>query len=170
MKLLYNAKCFDTAYVVEDWPWGYTLKTEARFWIETTKNGDRLCKQTLNPKNGRWCKPKKSTYECVAVLAITDEGKVTYVGLGKYSATQDKIADVLETIDFEKLTNEQKKQICQLNAWAEVMDNVTWEIRPATGTPEERAAKDKEQDQISRKLAGYANALATNCMTKNGLI
>ena len=49
MKLFYDAKCFDTAYIVKDWPWGWTLKTEARFWIETTKRGDRFCLLYTSP-------------------------------------------------------------------------------------------------------------------------
>lgn len=169
MKLLYDAKCFDTAYIVKDWPWGWTLKTEARFWIETTKRGDRFVQQTLNPKTGQWCKPKKQTYEAVLVLAITDEGKVTYKGLGNH-ADRDKIAAVLEMIDFEKLNDAQKTQICKLNAWAEVMENVEFTIAPRATDPAEREAHDAEQDKIGRKITGYANLLANQCMTKNGLI
>lgn len=169
MKLFYDAKCFDTAYVVEDWPWGWTLKTEARFWVETTKHGDRIVQQTLNPKTGKWCKPKKQTYEAVEVIAVTDEGKVTSVGIGKH-ANQDRIADVLETIDFEKLNEAQKKQICTLNAWAEVMENVEFTIAPRATDPAERKAHDAEQDKIGRKITGYANLLANQCMTKNGLV
>ena len=167
MKLIYDAKCFDTAYIVTDWPWGWTLKTEARFWIETTKRGDRFVQQTLNPKTGGWCKPKKQTYEAVLVLAITEEGKVTYKGLGNH-ADQDKIAAVLEMLDFEKLNDAQKKQICKLNAWADVMKNVTWTIRKADDS-KTKAELDAEQDDIARKLAGYANHLANKCMAKNGV-
>jgi len=168
MELLYNAKSFDTAYIIEDWPWGYTLKTECRFWIETTKNGDRLCKQTMNPKTGKWCKPKKSTYEAVEVLAITDEGKVTSVGIGKY-ADEDRIANALDqTIDFNLLNDQQKKQICKLNAWANVMSKVTWEIRRDDGRS--AAEVDAEQDEIKAKLAALANAKAAQCMAKNGLV
>ena len=169
MKLLYDAKCFDTAYIVKDWPWGWTLKTEARFWIETTKRGDRFVKQLVNPKTGQWCKPKKQTYEAVLVLAILDDGEVTFKGLGNH-ADRDKIAAVLEMIDFEKLNEAQKKQICTLNAWAEVMENVAFTIAPRATDPAEREAHDAEQDKIGRKITGYANLLANQCMTKNGLI
>lgn len=169
MKLLYDAKCFDTAYIVKDWPWGWAFKTEARFWIETTKRGDRFVKQLVNPKTGQWCKPKKHTYEAVLVLAILDDGEVTFKGLGNH-ADRDKIAAVLEMIDFEKLNDAQKKQICKLNAWAEVMENVEFTIAPRATDPAEREAHDAEQDKIGRKITGYANLLANQCMTKNGLI
>ena len=161
MKLLYDAKCFDTAYIVKDWPWGWTLKTEARFWIETTKRGDRFVKQLVNPKT--------QPYEPVLVLPILDDGEVTFKGLGNH-ADRDKIAAVLEMIDFEKLNEAQKKQICKLNAWAEVMENVEFTIAPRATDPAEREAHDAEQDKIGRKITGYANLLANQCMTKNGLI
>ena len=169
MKLLYDAKCFDTAYIVKDWPWGWTLKTEARFWIETTKRGDRFVKQLVNPKTGQWCKPKKQTYEAVLVLAILDDGEVTFKGLGNH-ADRDKIAAVLEMIDFEKLNEAQKKQICTLNPWAEVTENVEFTSATRATDPAEREAHDAEQDKIGRKITGYANLLANQCMTKNGLI
>lgn len=169
MKLIYTAKCAETAHVVTDWPWGWTLKTEARFWIETTKHGDRFVQQTLNPKTGKWCKPKKQTYEAVLVLAITDQGKVTNVGIGKH-ADRDRIAAALETIDFEKLEPAQKKQVCKLNAWAEVMENVEFTIAPRIADPVKRAEHEAEQARIGGKIAGAANHLAQQCMFKNGLI
>ena len=98
MKLFYDAKCFDSAHVVKEWPWGFRMKTEARFWIETTKHGDRFVKQTLNLKNGRWCKPKKSTYEAVMVLTQDDDNKMSYISIGKYDS-QNWMAEALEIID-----------------------------------------------------------------------
>jgi len=169
MKLIYTAKSALTAYVVTDWPWGWTLKTEARFWIETTKHGDRFVQQTLNPKTGKWCKPKKQTYEAVLVLAITDEGKVTTMGIGKH-ADRDRIAAALETIDFEKLEPDQKKQVCKLNAWAEIMANVEFTIAPRIADPVKRAEHEADQARIGGKIAGAANHLAQQCMFKNGLI
>jgi len=169
MKLFYNAKCFDSAVVVDDWPWGFKFKTEARFWVETTKHGDRFVQQTKNPKTGLWCKPKKRTYDAVEVIAMTDQGQITSVGIGNH-ADQDRIAAVLsDTIDFDKLSDAQKKQICKLNAWADVMSKVTWTIRKADDgkTNEQHQA---EQDKIANQLARLANAKATQCMAKNGLI
>jgi hypothetical protein len=44
------------------------LRTKRKYWIETTKRGDRLCYQTLNPKTDKWCAVKKSTYAGIKVL------------------------------------------------------------------------------------------------------
>lgn len=47
----------------ENYPWGYKLKTKALFFMEfNPKKGFRLVQITTNPKTGRECKPKKSTY------------------------------------------------------------------------------------------------------------
>ena len=62
MTIIYNKDAADNAVTVDNYPWGYTLKTKRKYWIETTKRGDRLCYQTLNPKTDKWCAVKKSTY------------------------------------------------------------------------------------------------------------
>ena len=52
MNIIYNKDSFDNAIEVDNYPWGFKFKTKRRYWIETTKRGDRLCFQTLkNLKN-----------------------------------------------------------------------------------------------------------------------
>ena len=48
-KIIYGATTPETAIVVNNYPWGFKLKTSQRYWIETTKQGDRFVIQTLNP-------------------------------------------------------------------------------------------------------------------------
>ena len=57
----------DTALVAGDYPYGFTLRTEIRYWLETCRKGAkegnvRFVSQTKNPDTGRWNKPKASTY------------------------------------------------------------------------------------------------------------
>lgn len=53
----------DTALVVDNYPYGYTLRTQIRYWLEhKPSHGFRLMSQTLNPKNNLWNKPKPSIY------------------------------------------------------------------------------------------------------------
>lgn len=169
MKLIYEAKDFDSAYVVSNWPWGWTLKTEARFWIETTKAGDRFVQQTMNPKTGKWCKPKKGTYDAVLVLGVTGAGIVTRVGFAK-GANDKTIAAMVDKLDWEKLNDMQKKQVCKWTAWNEVMSNVTFECK--TYTPGDPAADEmqRKSDQTMAKVAALANQKTVQCLTKNGLI
>lgn len=54
---------FETAHKVSNYPYGFKLRTDIYFWIETTPNkGDRFCSVTVDPKTGKLNKPKKSTY------------------------------------------------------------------------------------------------------------
>jgi hypothetical protein len=162
-ELIYTAKDFDSAYVVNNWPWGWTLKTEARFWIETTKVGDRFVQQTKNPKTGKWCKPKKSTYDAVLVLAISDKGKVCRVGFAK-GANDTAIAKSLETLDWDKLSDMQKKQVCKWTAWNDVITNVTWECKPYDPDTKEN------QDKIMANIAKAASYKTIECLKKNNLV
>ena len=65
MDIIYNKDSFENAVEVDNYPWGYKFKTKRRYWIETTKRGDRVCYQTLNPKTDKWCAVKKSIYSAV---------------------------------------------------------------------------------------------------------
>ena len=86
----------ETAYVVDDYPYGFKLRCKIRYWIETKgKNGQRMMTQTTNPKAAgeRWNKPKASTYSDLRVLYIEDEtGHVQGAALSiEYDA--DKLED-----------------------------------------------------------------------------
>jgi hypothetical protein len=73
MELLINHTSESNAYEVADYPYGYTARCKIRYWIETTKHKQRSCRQTTNPKTGRWNKPQKSTYSDLVVLFIEDD-------------------------------------------------------------------------------------------------
>ena len=87
---LYGHTDFNSAYVVDDYPYGRE-RTEMRFWLEHKgKRGWRLVRQSLNPKNGRWNKPKASTYnEWAANMYLDSKGHVQWAGLGAYSGEED---------------------------------------------------------------------------------
>ena len=59
----------ETAYVVNDYPYGFQLRCKIRYWIETRKgHGMRFVSQTTNPRWAveGWNKPKASTYSRVS--------------------------------------------------------------------------------------------------------
>lgn len=61
----------ETAYTVEDYPYGFRLRCRIRYWLEgNPKRGYRWCSQTTNPKRAeeRWNAPKKSTYSRIAAV------------------------------------------------------------------------------------------------------
>lgn len=66
----------ETAYVIEDYPYGRRLRCKKRIWIETKlKKGQRLIYQTTNPKKSGevWNKPKPSTYAALLVMILNPE-------------------------------------------------------------------------------------------------
>lgn len=78
----------DTAYVVEDYPYGFRLRCRIRYWLEYKEGcGVRCWSQTTNPKRGGvWNKPKASTYgRFGGALYLTDNGHVAWAALTEYT-------------------------------------------------------------------------------------
>lgn len=59
-----------------DWPIGGDHRGQCKFTVETDKKrGQRVARQTTD-KNGRWCKPKYTTYANQARIVDGDNGRV----------------------------------------------------------------------------------------------
>lgn len=120
MKTLLNHTSFETAYRVEDYPYGFRLRTSIFYWLETeSKKGDRFCSCTINPKNGSLNKPKKSTYSCIGFMFLDEKNYVQWDGLGIYSS-REEIKTFIDKIGEENLNIEQKKQYNSLMGINEV--------------------------------------------------
>jgi hypothetical protein len=91
VKPLYGHTNETTAYVVDDYPYGFRLRTQIRYWLEySSSKGWRLVSQTLNPKNQQWNAPKKSTYlEWAGAMYLDEQGHVAWTGLGRYSSAEE---------------------------------------------------------------------------------
>lgn len=77
----------ETAFVVEDYPYGFTLRCKIRYWVEYKKGkGFRFCSQTTKPKKSFevWNKPKQSTYSFFGVMGFDDVGHVQFDSLSGY--------------------------------------------------------------------------------------
>ncbi len=88
MQLLTGHVSPETAYLVEDYPYGFRLRCRIRYWLEfNPKHGFRLWSQTSNPKRGGvWNKAKASTYmRFGGAMYLNEEGHVTWSGLSEYS-------------------------------------------------------------------------------------
>jgi hypothetical protein len=79
----------ETAYLVEDYPYGFRLRCQIRYWLEySPKHGCRFMSQTTNPKRPGlvWNKPKGSTYSRFgACMVLGEDGHVAWTGLGEYT-------------------------------------------------------------------------------------
>jgi len=89
VKLLPGHTSPETAYVVEDYPYGFRLRCKIRYWVEfKPKKGFRFVSQTTNPKRPGevWNKPKASTYSMFGGAMFLDENEhVQFSGLSEYS-------------------------------------------------------------------------------------
>jgi hypothetical protein len=95
-KALKGHTSMETAYLVKDYPYGFRLRCQIKYWLEFKKGkGFRFVSQTSNPKaeagNGSpagtvWNKPKASTYiENAAFMYLDLVGHVQWHGLGIYN-------------------------------------------------------------------------------------
>ena len=185
MNIKYNINSFDNAIEVDNYPWGFKLKTKRRYWVETTKHGDRDCYCTLNPKTNKWCAVKKSTYEAVSFVYIADNGHVKFGGIGKHASNQ-QVENFLKTIDYNKLSDAQKKQICKIKAINKVMENVTFTVETrgtynlsdpvdlarmkADNNSPEAKAREQEQKEVNAKINLAVAQNINACYKKNNLI
>jgi len=62
---------------VENYPWGFRLKTTLYDSMEfSPKKGYRHVTQTIDPKTGKLCAPKKSTYYALLVRYYNDDNHI----------------------------------------------------------------------------------------------
>jgi len=88
IKILSGHTSPETAYVVDDYPYGFRLRCKMRYWLEyNPKRGFRLWSQTTNPTRGdTWNKAKASTYmRFGGCMFLNDDGHVQWSGLSEYS-------------------------------------------------------------------------------------
>lgn len=74
--ITYRDPC--TSIHFDNWPWGSKLKTDCFFSVERTKRGERVVRTMIDPRNGRNCKPKKTTYGVKAMIVTGSDGQ-TYI-------------------------------------------------------------------------------------------
>ena len=94
-KPLLGHDSLESAYVVDDYPYGFRLRCKMRYWLEfNPSKGFRLWSQTSNPKMPTlvWNKPKSSTYTFIAAFLFLDTNDhVDWDGLNEYSSTPEAV-------------------------------------------------------------------------------
>ena len=168
---LYGHNSFDSGYVVTNYPWGFRLKTSRRYWIETTKNGDRFCYATLNPKTDQWCKPKKSTYDAVMVMYLDEKEHVTRFSISAGWSEFKDIKEFEHKADLQQLSKEQLKQICYCKSVKQVHSKLSFSFENTTQlSQEEREKRDNKEKEINKKINKYGNHVYAQCLVKNKLL
>lgn len=135
MKVLSGHTSPDTAYVVEDYPYGFRLRCQMRYWLETKRgHGQRLVSQTSNPKRPGlvWNKPKASTYTIVLAMYLDAAGHVQTASVD-YPRDEDAIT-TFETTYAEALTGAYEQDALRfLRASNRVSKRLTWTICTDSG-------------------------------------
>ncbi len=143
---IYGHTCQDNAYLVQDYPWGFRLRTSVRYWIESkdAKNGgQRFGRQTINPKTGLWCEPKYSTYSPIGIMFLDENNHVHWECLNMYS-DEKTILEFKET-HLSKMDEFQKDQLRLMMAYTEVMKHVTYTVTPSKYGSVSLLSKDPEE-------------------------
>lgn len=98
MTPLYGHTSPESAYLVTDYPYSFTLRTQIRYWLEfKAKKGFRFVSQTMNPKTLIWNAPKASTYtDYAACMFLDDQDHVKWTGVGGYTSPVDVLKFITE--------------------------------------------------------------------------
>jgi len=90
---LYGHDSEANAYVVDDYPYGFKLRTKIRYWLEMKPGkGFRFMSQTLNPKTQRWNAAKKETYVSIAAsMYLNEKEHVDWDVLTEYSKPSEAL-------------------------------------------------------------------------------
>lgn len=126
-KYLYKHTSQENAYIVENYPWGFRLKTTIRYWVETKnrKNcGQRFGRQTINPKTGIWCAPKYSTYSPIIVMYLNEDEHIKFCTSNNYC--DDEMLNKFKEDHWLNLDDYQKNALKKLIAYNEFMKKVSW--------------------------------------------
>ena len=139
----------DNAFIVHNYPYG-SKRTDIKYWIESTKRGDRFVSMTLNPKTNQWNKPKKTTYNAVMIMTQEEKEDKTFISYtGLYPTTdREEIIMFCDKIKDIELNSLQTEQLKVLKAYSKAYENVTYSIRDGETTPE----KEKEQEDIQKDI------------------
>lgn len=145
----------EDSFLIEDYPWGFRLRTEVRVWAESKKGfGMRTCRQTKNPKTGKWCAVKKSTYSPVIGFYLNEEDRIKSTGLSAGGWSKEEAI-----VEFEKfyeeigLTDFQKEQIKYIRATNIMNEVISYEIKPRVEG--EKVQTEEEKQLIVNKAFTY---------------
>lgn len=153
---LYGHTEEDSAFYVDDYPYGFRARTEIRYWIESTKNGDRMCSQTRNPNTGKWNKPKKSTYSDVAFLYADENGHVHHAGVSVH-ANAEWLAEFVAANEHA-MTEAQLEAVARIRGIAKAFEKVTFSIRETSSlSAEENAELDRQQNEVWGRVSALAS-------------
>jgi len=152
-KYIYGHTNFDNAFEVDNYPWGFRLKTKVRYWIETSdksNGGQRFCKCTLNPKTGAWCAPKKGTYNILSNMYLDENNYVQYDAISLYHCEEETLNKYIEN-HKDHLGEYEIKKLKFFKARNEVMKHVKVEFDSVSFDETEEGRKTRKENSDRTK-------------------
>lgn len=117
-QLMHGHVSEETAYLIEDYPYGRKLRCKMKVWIETNpKHGDRECRRTQDPKNGRWNAIKKTTYYPVLIMYRNDQEHICTTsyrledGRDKPELNRNTMSFLVDAVGIANISNMQQTQL-----------------------------------------------------------
>lgn len=123
---------------ITDYPFG-RHRTTGKAWLEfSARHGFRFCRQLVNPKTGRYCAPKKSTYYECALPIRKENGHFSYMVWDLNKTTEEMAAQFTEIANVWNLwsQDQQKFILTQAFAMTKVKIRVAYEyqgLNPSNG-------------------------------------
>src|SRR6266581_144766 len=129
-QILKGYTSIERPYTVEDYPYGFRLRTSIHYWVESKAGkGDRFCSYTINPKNGRRNNPKCGIYHPFIYLFINEEGHVEHGLIESYEREEFKARfEFILTHIGEEFINDIQKQNLRVNHYHHVAGNAPYEV------------------------------------------
>ena len=104
----------ETAFLVEDYPAGYSRRISIRFWLETKViYGDRLVSLTINPLTHKENNPKRRPYSPFKVMYLDEKGHVKDWTFSPQSmrAFKEQFKPLIDLIGVDNITEDQRENI-----------------------------------------------------------
>lgn len=139
--------------LAENYPYGFRLKTTARYWIEATKNGERVVFQTRNPKVAGevWNKPKRSTYSDLRVLYRENaSGRIENAALS-FAFNDDEDLNNFLAVFGLILTPSEKERVLYFRAVIETRKFVSVSVSGDL-TEKEREESEEKEKRVRAKI------------------
>lgn len=112
----------ETAYLVDGYPYSFTLRCKIRYWLETTEKGakkgqTRFVSQTTNPKRvgEPWNKQKNGQYYSLTVIFLDENDHVQWDGIS-YWVYPDQLERWRLMGIYEQLTPADRAKLNTLEA------------------------------------------------------
>jgi len=158
MQILSGHNAPETAYIIDDYPYGFRLRCQMRCWIETTKHGQRFVTQTSNPKKAGlvWNKPKLSTYSDLAVMYLDEQGHIQHAGFPFAYRDEEELDAFISTYGAALTGDYYEKQIKLARAIFRARQHFTVKI---VAPGEERTGESATAEDMRRAVAYEYNKL-----------